>query len=199
MRFTSAALSLLPLLALARPSEDLEERACGTLIAPTNFYQIFEGPAYARDGTVNLGSTFSVAEYADPLKKQDLVVSFKNVPCPPAGRGPYEIKFAYPGGAQTSGNTKINVFAINGDLPQSGGSEAPSFNNLAAQTGSLIGTFTFPTNGASASLYINSVVCKPTINLRFSIADPNGNTPAGVGSVSYSQNGAQGLQILYGC
>ena len=199
MHFTAAALSLLPLLALARPSEDLTERACGTLIAPTNFYQIFEGPTYARDGTVNLGSTFSVAEYADPLKKQDLVVSFKNVPCPPAGRGPYEIKFAYPGGAQTSGNTKINVFAINGDLPQSGGSETPTFNNLGAQTGSLIGTFTFPADGSPASLYINSVVCKPTINLRFSIADPNGNTPAGVGSVSYTQNGAQGLQILYGC
>ena len=96
------------------------------------------------------------------------------------------------------------MFAINGALPTETvngvTSEVPTWENMGAQTGSLIGTFTFPASGsASTVVFINSVTCAPTINVRFSIADANGNTPADDGSVTYAQDGAEGLQIQYGC
>jgi len=219
------ALNLLPFLStlsLALPSSPspLSPRTCGTILPPSNFYQISQGPAVLRNNTGDRGpffnpyappgqqTTFSffVAEYANSDEKQDLIASFKNVSCPPAGRGPYSIQFAFNGtsGATTTGNTKINVFAITGNLPTETvngvTSEVPTWDNIAAQTGSLIGTFTFPASGAASTvIFINSVTCTPTINLRFSIADPNGNTPADDGTVTYAQDGAQGLQIQYGC
>lgn len=224
LTIATKALSLLPLLSnlsLALPSSSsLISRSCGTILAPSNLYQISQGPAVLRNNTGDRGpffnpyapqsqqTTFSffVAEYANSDEKQDLIASFKNVPCPPAGRGPYTVQFSFNGtlGATATGNTKINVFAIPGNLPTqtvSGvTSEAPTWDNIAAQTGSLVGTFTFPASGtASTVVYINSVTCAPTINLRFSIADPQGNTPADDGTVTYAQDGAQGLRIQYGC
>lgn len=215
------ALSLLPLLslALALPSS-LTPRTCGAVLPPSNFYQISQGPAVLRNNTGDRGpffnpsappgqqTTFSffVAEYANDDGKQDLVASFHDVPCPPAGRGPYAVQFAFDGtvGDTTTGNTKIDVFAITGDLPTETvngvTSEVPTWDNIAAQTGSLIGTFAFPASGSASSVvYINSVTCTPTINLRFSIADPNGDTPADDGTVTYAQDGVMGLQIQYGC
>ena len=96
------------------------------------------------------------------------------------------------------------MFAIEGALPVSTvdgvTSSAPTWENMGAQTGSLIGTFEFPAEGAASTVVvINSVTCASTINVRFSIADADGNTPADDGSVTYAQNGADGLQIQYGC
>lgn len=100
------------------------------------------------------------------------------------------------------------MFAVKGALPTETvngvTSEVPSWENVAAQTGGLIGTFTFPASGSAAAaesrvIEINSVTCSPTINLRFSIADANGNVPADDGTVTYAQDGAEGLQIQYGC
>lgn len=66
------------------------------------------------------------------------------------------------------------------------------------QTGSLIGTFTLPTGaeaGKEKLITINSVVCRPTINLRFSIT----NDSPKAGSVNYFSSTAAGLRIRFGC
>ena len=71
---------------------------------------------------------------------------------------------------------------------------------MGAQTGTLIGTFTFPASRATSTVvFINSVTCASTINVRFSIADTNGHTPTDGGSMMYTHEGAEGLQIQYGC
>lgn len=62
------------------------------------------------------------------------------------------------------------------------------------------GTFTFPGSGAASTVvYINSLTCAATVNLRFIIADADGNTPVEDGTVKYAQDGTEGLQIQYGC
>lgn len=220
----SIILPLLPLLSLAHPTS-LTPRTCGTVLPPSNLYQISQGPAALLTNTGDRGPfynpsapagqqttySFFVAEYANSDLKQDLIASFKDIPCAPASHGPYTIQFAYngtTGASSTTGNSQINVFAIDGALPTATvngvTSEVPNWENMAAQTGSLIGTFDFPKSGTEAAglssvIYINSVTCAATVNLRFSIADADGNTPADDGTVTYAQDGAEGLQIQYGC
>ena len=57
----------------------------------------------------------------------------------------------------------------------------------------------FPASEGAASrvAYINSMMCAPTIKLRFSIANANGNMPVDDGSVMYAQDRVEGLQIQY--
>lgn len=227
---TALSLLPLPLLTLAHPSASpLAPRTCGTVLPPSNLYQISQGPPVLRNTTSSRGPfynpfapaghqttySFFVAEYANSDQKQDLIASFKDVPCPPASHGPYSIRFAYNGttgaSSTTGSNSAIDVFAVKGALPTETvngvTSEVPSWENVGAQTGGLIGTFTFPASGSGAAaaaaesrvIEINSVTCSPTINLRFSIADANGNVPADDGTVTYAQDGAEGLQIQYGC
>ena len=75
---------------------------------------------------------------------------------------------------------------------------------MQSQTGSLIDTFHLPGNGDDTRhdklIYINSVVCQPTINLRFGITNSN---PAD-GFVRWYQDNDEddfepGLRIRYGC
>ena len=112
--------------------------------------------------------------------------------------GPYAIQFLYDGsaGATGTGNTRIDVFAVTGDLP----TETSNGVTSGAQTGDLIGTFTFPGSGAASTVvYVNSLTCTATVSLRFIIANADGNTPADDGTVTYAQDGTEGLQIQYGC
>lgn len=126
------------------------------------------------------------------------------MPCPPTGRDPYRLEFLFVPDSryQASGNTRIDVFAINGDLPYIGPfsdgsiSEIPMWGSTGRQTGGLIGSFTLPTGGAAKKqklIFINTVVCMSTINLRFSISGD------AAGSVNYFSSTAAGLRIRYGC
>ncbi|KAL8921167.1 MAG: hypothetical protein Q9172_004163 [Xanthocarpia lactea] len=184
---------------------------CGTIQPPSNFYQIYEEEQFINQ-TSGLGPFFPSGEFsfateqqANNVNERDLIASFKNIACPPVGRGPYNIEFNFvPDSRYTaSGNTRIDVFAINGDLPsirfEDGEvSEYPQWGSTNRQTGSLIGTFTLPT-GADARkprvFFINSVVCRPTINLRFSVTN---DSPA-AGSVNYFSGPQAGLRIRFGC
>ncbi|KAL8704781.1 MAG: hypothetical protein Q9201_002091 [Fulgogasparrea decipioides] len=208
LHFLLPLLSFSPIVASA-PS--LSPRVCGTVLSPSNFYQIYEEPQFINQ-TSGLGPfypsgefSFATLQEANNVNERDLIASFKNVPCPPQGRGPYELEFNFIPDSRyrASGNTRIDVFAINGDLPRftypdGSVSEIPTWATTNEQTGSLIGTFTLPTGAAAQSpavIPINSFVCKPTINLRFSITN---DSPA-AGSVNYFSGPTAGLRIRYGC
>lgn len=80
------------------------------------------------------------------------------------------------------------MFKINGPLP-----ETPTYNNIQNITGSLIGTFQLPT-GPDADrpklIFINQLVCEPTINLRFAISQDS----SGDGAVAYFNSDGMGLR-----
>lgn len=205
---------LLPLLShlpLIPALPTLPPQFCGTNVPPSNFYQIYEDPQFINQ-TSGLGPFFPSGEFsfatsqeANNVNERDLIASFKNVPCPPVGRGPYQIEFLYVPDSRysASGNTRIDIFAINADLPaitfpDGSVSEIPTWVTTGRQTGSLIGTFTLPTGaeaGVQRLITINSVVCRPTINLRFSIT----NDSPKAGNVNYFSSTAAGLRIRFGC
>ncbi|KAL9128579.1 MAG: hypothetical protein Q9217_002778 [Psora testacea] len=197
--------------ALASPTPSLSPRDdCGTVISPSNFWQIHEQEPY-RDEVNILGPfppnnelSFHVSQDANGANEKDLIASFKNVPCPPAGRGPYAVEFLYvlDDRYYYSGNVKIDMFAINGPLPTetTGGTteQVPTWNNMAGLTGSLVGTFSLPVAPDaihSKLVNINSFTCQPEMNFRFSI---NNDSPA-AGEVGYFQANQAGLRIRYGC
>ena len=133
---------------------------------------------------------FHVSQGPNNTNEQDLVVSFADLPCPPASYGAYSFEFNFVPEAQYSstGEGQINMFKINGDIPS-----APTYNNIQPLTGSLIGTFELPT-GSDANMpkliFINQLVCEPTINLRFAIASWSSQA----GAVMYLSKDGMGLR-----
>ncbi|KAL8746256.1 MAG: hypothetical protein Q9190_001712 [Brigantiaea leucoxantha] len=215
--FSSTFVFLISLssLALAVPqprSLALSPRTCGTVLSPSNYYQIYEEPDFVNQTSglgpfsPNGGYSFAVSQQANNVNERDLIASFKNVPCPPTGRGPYTIEFVILPGARytvTGTNTRVDMFAINGDLPSivfpdGSVSETPTWVTTNRQTGALIGTFTLPATpplNRAQTFIINSVTCKSTINLRFSLTN---DVPA-AGNVNYFHGTEAGLRIRYGC
>lgn len=209
--------SLLPFLhlTLASPqpfTQDLTSRACEAILAPSNYYQIYEDPEFINQTSglgpfsPNGGFSFAVSQLANNVNERDLVVSFKNVPCPPAGSGPYKLEFLFlpdPRYTVSGTNTRVDVFTINGDLPAivfSDGSisEYPQWDSTNRQTGPRIGSFTFPTGKAAnkaKTLLSLKVECMSTINLRFSIT----NDSPQAGNINYFHDTSAGLRIRYRC
>ena len=132
------------------------------------------------------GFNFHVSQGPNNTNEEDLIVSFANLPCPPASYGAYSFEFNFvpEAGYSSSGQGQIDVHKINGNLPP-----APTYNNIQSITGSLIGTFALPTGSDANSpklIFINQLVCEPTINLRFGISQYSSQA----GAVAYfSQNG----------
>ena len=132
---------------------------------------------------------FHVSQDANNANAEDLVVSFKNLPCPPAAHGPYSFEFNFQPGTtySSTGQNQINMFKINGDLPPK-----PTYNNIAAMTGNLMGTFELPTGSEAAGpkrIFINQLVCESTISLRFGITQSSPEA----GAVAYLQQDGTGL------
>ncbi|KAL6713360.1 hypothetical protein ACLMJK_008825 [Lecanora helva] len=133
---------------------------------------------------------FHVSQGPNNSDREDLAVSFTNLACPPASHGPYSFEFNFVPEPQynSTGQNQINVFRINGDI-----GSAPTFNSIEAVTGSLIGTFELPTGSDANSpklFFINQLVCKPTINLRFGITQYSPEA----GAVAYFQRDGMGLR-----
>ena len=159
-----------------------------------------------------INADFYVSQDNGAINQDDLIVSFKNMPCPPTGYGPYSVEFLFAPNktAQntTFGQNRIDMFAVNSNgssLPGTGGRngsnatvENPTWANMAPLMGSLVGTFALPT-GAEANtsklIYINQLVCRKEMNFRFSITDDGGKA----GTVFYRQSESSGLRIRYGC
>ena len=75
--------------------------------------------------------------------------------------------------------------------------DAPTWNSIVAVTGSLVGTFELPATGSdeAALLYLNQLVCRDELVLRFGIARYSGEA----GSVAYMNSGGMGLRERNGC
>ncbi len=132
---------------------------------------------------------FRVSQDAGGTNNVDLVVSFANLPC---GKSPgpfsFEFNFVPNDGYSSTGEGQINVFKVNGNL-----GNRPTYNSVDAATGSLIGTFELPT-GSDANqpklIFINQLVCEPTINLRFGISQYSSSA----GAVAYFNQNGMGLR-----
>ena len=73
-------------------------------------------------------------------------------------------------------------------------SEDPTWDSISAGIGYPIRTLTSSGSGAASTvMYIDSVTCALTINVRFSITDANRDTPADDGTVTYARDRAGGL------
>ena len=102
----------------------LEATAC-SIVNPSGFWQIYQQDQQRSTNLFpfapNGSAEFAVSQGAKATNKLDLIVSFTNVPCPPAGSGPYNIEFFYSTPAKAgyggSGNQVIDTFAIKGALP----------------------------------------------------------------------------------
>ncbi|KAL6713267.1 hypothetical protein ACLMJK_008732 [Lecanora helva] len=206
--------------AIGRPCFDqvsLETTAC-SLVTPSGFWQIYQQTDQRSTNlfpfSPNGSAEFAVSQGSGGTNKLDLIVSFTNVPCPPAGRGPYNIQFLYSNstraGYSGTGNPTIDVKAITAPLPKNKVGDTvipyPTWENMEDKTGSLIGTFRLPStsNGEDPTktklFFINSSTCQSTINLRFGVT----SSSTAAGSVVYYQNYDKdffvpGLQISYNC
>ena len=182
--------------------EHLEARTCGFIIKPRALWSIRQNDPYMSfeyGPSANGTARFETSQGAHATNQSDLVVSFKGVPCPPAGFGPFAVEFLYQPSSQYfySGQKRIDMFAIkgNGSLP---GQRAkhPTWENMTPLMGSLIGTFSLPTDyNITQLININQLICQPEMNLRFSIT----NDDLAAGYVDYQMIATTGLRIRYGC
>jgi hypothetical protein len=97
---------------------------------------------------------------------------------------PYAGSFAsYSGDAE-----KVNVFAV-GPVPP-----FPTWDQVGAATGSLVGTFNFPDAdclGDASEVFVNTFVCEPTMSFRLSI---NENA---AGWLSETNTASSGFKLQY--
>jgi hypothetical protein len=193
--------------ALALPAT-LQPRSCSTLYEP-QLWTIAQHVPETPDGPFT--TPFRVFQ---DIGKKDLVASFRYIP---TGAYGCTLQFDYlPGhNAQVqdnAGNTaQINVFQVSdgGNFPckkrwQDARCKADclcvgplTWDNTNSRTGSLVGTFNFPTGAnlnTAQTITINSFACSPVMTFRLSIADPGAN-----GGVQVDEDGMSGLRIAYNC
>ena len=182
-KFLSALLLTSPTLA----SPLLTPRACSHIYSPT-LWSISQHVPETANGPFT--TPFSVSQ---DIGKRDLIAAF-NIP---AGAYGCQLEFDYepnPSASVTGlGNPQLlNVFALSAALPAT-----VTWDSIAPVTGSLLGTWSFPT-GADLSvqktIVVASFACRPTMNFRFQTANEGAK-----GAVSDPEDGASGLRITYNC
>jgi hypothetical protein len=176
--------------ALALPST-LAPRQCGYSYQPQLWY-ISQHEPEASSGP----DTTPFTVWQD-IGKKDLVASFRTIPGSAWG---CNLQFAYNPNhnaivdAEVGDPTVINVYQV------SDGGNFPwpiTWDNTNSRTGSLIGTWHFPTGDAlntSEVIEINGLVCSPVLTYRFSVASDSAR-----GGVSMDTDAVTGLRMSYNC
>jgi hypothetical protein len=189
MLFQTIIPSFLAIGAMAAPS--LKRDTCSFIYEPQLFAISSQTP---QTSTGEFTSPFFVWSQDG---KTDLVASFRTVPSNSYG---CTLQLDYrPGNNPFSESdshdaTVINVFQVSdgGNFPQ-----PIDWENTYSRTGSLVGTFHFP-SGAQAAIAqivnINSFACSEVLTYRFSVADPNA-----IGGVSLDDTLSSGLRIAHNC
>jgi hypothetical protein len=167
----------------------LQARSCQYTYQPT----LWNIAQHVPETTSPAGNTINISQ---DIGRRDLLASFS---IPAGSTGPCQLEFDYQPnhGAYVWGTgnpQQINVFAINGALPA-----APTWDNVAAPvTGSLVGTFNFPT-GADLNtpkvIVINSFGCQANMNFRFAVA----NTETVKGGVYDVEDATSGFRVSHNC
>ena len=182
-KFLSALLLTSPTLA----SPLLTSRACSHVYSPS-LWSISQHVPETANGPFT--TPFSVSQ---DIGKRDLIASFTI----PAGAYGCQLEFDYepnPSASVTGlGDPQLlNVFALPAALPAT-----VTWDSITPVTGSLVGTWSFPTGADLAvqkTIVVNSFVCAPTMNFRFQTANEGAK-----GAVSDPEDGASGLRISYNC
>jgi hypothetical protein len=183
--------SLLAIGAMALPAALKARDTCQHIYAPSLNYLSSKAPNV---GSQTVTTPFYVWSQGG---KTDLLASFKNIPANSYG---CTLQFDYKLGRNptiqsVSGDPlRIDVYRvdISGNFPTT-----PTWNNINSRTGSLVGTWHFPSGAdlnQAKTININSFVCSPTMDFRFTVSDPNG-----VGGVSITEGPVAGLRMAYNC
>ncbi|MCJ1457242.1 hypothetical protein MMC28_007609 [Mycoblastus sanguinarius] len=203
------SLALLPTLCRSEsPTYSPTTTACSafpTKVNPVTYYT-FDQDTPTKVAT-NSTNVLTVSQGSDVTHQADSVAHFTGLTCP---TGPYSCDYYLvfdwvpqgPNYNEIGNDTSIDVFYFTALLPTSNGIVDLTWDNAAAITGALIGSFTLPGNiyhGYGMPLYqltyINGIDCNPTIDIRLSIT--NGSYEAG--SVTYQGGGAMGgLSVYHG-
>jgi len=208
-------LTAISLAAASAPAETFEPRSCSKLILPTNFYGI---STTALDTTFDYGphkpSTdpffeFRVSQTSDAAQglseESDLIATYTGLPC--QSSRPFTLEFFFDPISDYgySGNTRVDIWYVNGDIPRdSTGKGTPTWNKMKNYALSHVGGFKMPGSEAEQVrkvFQVGGFACKKEISFRVSIT--NNPAPPKSGSVSYYQEygGATdtGLRIRYPC
>jgi hypothetical protein len=181
--------TILSILSLAFASPIVEKRSC------QNFYQPILNTLSSHqpdDGSAGHTTPFYVF---NQIGKQDLLASFRPLPSNIYG---CTLQFNYVPGknavvSKQSGNpTRIDVYRVSdgGNFPYT-----PTWDNTAPRTGSLVGTFNFPSDLTKPTVInINSFTCDAIMDFRFTVSDPNA-----IGGVTVDEDSSSGLRIQYDC
>jgi hypothetical protein len=138
----------------------------------------------------------SVVDIHQDIGRDDLIVSFNNIPSNAWG---CQLEFNFVPNANAfvwgQGDPQvINVYQLPAQLPAA----PPTWNNIQPITGSLVGTWTFPTGDAlnkPNKIFINSFNCNPTMNYRMAVA----NVDRVKGGIYDTVDGASGFTIAHNC
>jgi len=189
MKSITAALLTATFFVTVGLSSPLQARSCQSTYLPT----LWNVAQHVPETSSPAGNTIDISQ---DIGRKDLLASFS---IPLGSTGPCQLEFDYQPnhGAYVWGTgnpQQINVYAINGALPN-----APTWNNVAAPvTGSLVGTFNFPT-GAELNTpkvtTINSFGCQANMNFRFAVA----NTETVKGGVYDVEDAGSGFRVSHNC
>lgn len=185
------ATSLLAAAGLASLASSLPLQArdsCSYIFEPTLYWisQHQSGDPATPQSSINIQQQIGLV---------DNVVSFSGIPSGAYGCT-LEYNFKPNPNAQVygTGNPQvINVYALPATLPS-----PISWDTIGPVTGSLVGTWQFPTGAALNSpqkIFINSFVCAPTMNFRFEVAD----TWSVYGGIADVNTASSGMSIAYNC
>src|SRR5579871_623990 len=188
MKFTTSFLAAATLSVLAS-SLPLEPRdTCSYIFQPTIYWisQHQSSDPATPQPSININQQIGFV---------DTIASFSGIPSSAYGCTlEYNFKPSSNALVYGTGNPQvINVFALPETLPS-----PITWDSLGPVTGSLVGTWQFPTGAALNSpqkIFINSFACTPTMNFRFEVAD----TWSVYGGISDVDTASSGLSIAYNC
>lgn len=202
----------------------LSPRSCGTKIPVSSLYNLIrpgehgggDNPAQDTSSRYTPGIyDFFVSQdryFWDDggtlFTETDLIATYTNIPCPPAGKNPYRLEFYfqptsdYGNGYPEPGweNFRVDVWAINGALPRnSTGGLAMTWDNMQGLTGAKVGSLNMPTATREIEQIIpvtKTLSCKKELSFRLSMTDDGGRKK---GFIRYPMGAGNGLRIRYGC
>jgi hypothetical protein len=177
--------------ALALPAPEVEKRSC------QSFYQPELNQLFQNQPDTGVQSTTTPFYVYNQNGRTDLLASFRYLPANIYG---CTLQFDYEPGnnpivtVDSGEPTLINVYNVadGGNFPYT-----PTWDNTNSRTGSLVGTFQFPSGSALNEpqvITINSFVCNQIMDFRFSVADDDA-----IGGVQVDENSLSGLRIQYDC
>ena len=184
---------------------------CDILYKPRYFFGVSSsspstttqlGPNLPGRSPTDYNFKFSQVGNGKTLSSESDLIAYFDSNFPPSTSKPY-VEFLYePLSDQSfSGNTKIDIFIVNDNLPRDGnGKPVPTWDNLKGKTGALVGSFTIPLQNQRRQNFRIGSVDTPFygVNLRVSIS----NTGFKSGSVEYPQDYSHyltGLKLRFAC